>query len=474
MTDNQKVALQATLGTLNSYNNNLDTRRGTAIRDLVVEPNAFLYSEINTAISNATQGLVELLTSDDPNYDRIDELLGNINITRKEGAKASGHIYVETDYNVPIQLKKGFSFSLGTLLYEVVSDFSCVPDPIGDVYYYLIPVTATKSGVIYNGYQDVNVVPTTSTLATSTSPKVYSDFTGGLDEESADSLLDRLSNGLTTTAPSYTSLTDIKGLSNVFKSIRSINAIGYGNEIVTRDRYDNPFGASGGCVDIYVKNFIDPITTIEPIGFVTNPDGVEIADVRNSIGEVFSGEEYTVTKLLAPQSQHKIRDEQECLGTIYEQITVHSDVATFMNVYLCPDLLAIQKYVDDVTTGAIGIDALVHSAKMLHVKLNITVTTSNGIDDSIGIAKLKDFINSLGIGDTLYASELTHIINETYPDIAGVVVKDLYANYGDNVVKLDDSSFSLIIPEDITNKVTKDTAVFVVEAKDIFINENYK
>jgi len=475
MADNKQIALQAVLNALSVYNNDADTRIGTAIRDLVVDPSAHLYEQTAEAVAYATKGLTELLQEENPDYDRVDALLGNININRKAGSKASGYVYAELNYNTPVTLKQGFTFNKDDLIYELTSSYTSTPQPINDVYYLIIPVTALETGVAYNGHRDANVVPINNTLRALKPPNVYGDFTGGTDSETPAELLQRLSYGLTTTAPSYTSLTDIRGLVNTFTQIRDINAVGYGSAVVTRDRDTNPFGATGGCIDIYVKNYIDPVTVIEDLGTIQNPDGVEVADVRNTAGDVFSGEQFTEESLLLGQSVHRLSDVSDAKGTVYEQVTATTEEeATHMRVFTCPELSAIQSFVTAPETGALGVDVLVHAAVMLHVSIDLTVTTRNELDTQTGITAIKDYINGLGIGDTLYLSEVTHIINEMYPDIAGVVINTASASYGSTTVEQDTQTFSLQVPADIDNKVTQDTAVFVVEAKDIFINENYR
>jgi len=239
----------------------LDLRRGTAIRDLVLEPIAELSQEVMAsfyALYLFLRG--EYPDKNDEFYQKaIETLAKNFFVYRRKGQKASGlvRVYVATKkfYRVP----KGTKFYITpNLYYEAPEEFTFLPNQLKynaleGAWYFEVPAMAPEIGADYNLPANSKVEPEpfdSHVLYAETA----TDFVGGQDVEPLEQFVERIKKELT--VRNMVSPRSIKVvLPQLVDNILFLQPIGFGDPEMWRDykEFETVKLHIGGHVDVYVK-----------------------------------------------------------------------------------------------------------------------------------------------------------------------------------------------------------------------------
>ena len=284
---------------IKAYNRRLDTRVGTVLRDLLVNPEAAVEGVISGQITEARKSSsLKLLQEAQEAGEEIDQedvnaILSNFNITPSSGTKARGIVKViVSDGTVAYSVSEGDMFTTSDNV-EFTADEQTVACPSGmslsgtykkvDLYsgaagyFFFVSVTASEIGASGNIAQGTSLepdpVPSSFVMA-----EAYKDFDGGSDVQDVGAIIESIPSGLSLRG--FVNKNAVEGmLRGEFDGgnypMVAVSTVGYGNEAQLRDRH-NLFGVGvGGRIDVYVRNFSDfyTVTTTLEGNKVSQDDG---------------------------------------------------------------------------------------------------------------------------------------------------------------------------------------------------------
>ena len=284
---------------IKAYNRRLDTRVGTVLRDLLVNPEAAVEGVISGQITEARRSSsLKLLQEAQEAGEEIDQedvnaILSNFNITPSSGTKASGVVkIVVSDNTVSYSVAEGDVFTTadgneytadeqvvacsdGVDGSETVKTADLYSGAAG--YFFFVHVTASSVGSAGNIVQGT-AVEMANTPSSFVMAEAYKDFDGGSDVQDVGAIISSIPSGLSIRG--FVNKNAVEGmLRGEFDSgnypMVAVSTVGYGNEAQLRDRH-NLFGVGvGGRVDVYVRNFSDfyTVTTTLEGSKVSQDDG---------------------------------------------------------------------------------------------------------------------------------------------------------------------------------------------------------
>lgn len=282
--DDFNAAAETVVSGIRAYNRKLDTRDGTVLRDLLVNPSAAIDGVVRRQIEEARKvSSLKLLkeaqdAGESVDQADVDAILANFNITPHAGTPAQGLIKViVADGTVAYSVAAGTIFSTADGIEfasdeQVVASSSRIDNPgiqkTAELYegtagfFFLVPATAVEPGSSGNITQGNSLTPV-SRIPSFVMSEAYKDFCGGSDTQPLDEVIRSIPTGLSIRG--FVNRTAIEGMLRAEfdagkNPIVAVSAVGYGNDAQRRDRH-NVFGVSvGGRVDVYVRNFTDLYT----------------------------------------------------------------------------------------------------------------------------------------------------------------------------------------------------------------------
>ena len=297
------AAAETVVSGIKAFNGKLDTRDGTVLRDLLVNPEAAIEAVTAGQISEArkSSSLKRLKEAQDAgeaiDQDDVNAILSNFNIKPHSGTSARGLVkVVVADGTVAYSVPEGAVFSTSDkhsflVDSQVVASVAGVSNPgvspTTTLYkgaagwFFLVPVTASDVGSDGNISQGTSLTPE-SRVPSFVMAEAYKDFCGGSDVEPLGDIIKSIPSGLSIRG--FVSKTAVEGmLRGEFDEgehpIVAVSAVGYGNAAQRRDKH-NLFGVGvGGRIDVYVRNFTDVFTKTETLAGIKIEDGRYFIDV---------------------------------------------------------------------------------------------------------------------------------------------------------------------------------------------------
>lgn len=509
---------------------NLDLRRGTVLRDLLVDTDAAIaawFSEQADEQRKASSLSIQARRAkegEEVDPDDVNAILSNFNMKSVEGTKAKGYVRVVVKSGNSHSVLSGLVFKTADgVSFASTEDVTASMNPVeGETrqyksatgWWYLVPVEAVNPGLNGNLPAGTALEPEVM-LADFTSASAYSTFSGGTDFESLDQTVERIKPSLS--VRSLTSATAVEsGLRDAFDDtdnpIIAISVCGFGDAAQHRDKH-NLFGVStGGRADVYVRNFKGlpvakslPFTgrmTGDPVNgsasYVITVDSKTVPGVISAYSVTDADEDalssYKFSTRYTPALDNTWHDFDtssdihELANTIWRgmELTV-SGVPVLqdsdqkerefrVDVVALPAATDLQAVLDDDAMRNIGSDFIVRGPFIVNVSVNAVVRyKSSRLFDSDGAkTAIYDYINGTGFVGRLTRSEITSILRDY-----GAVSVDLHDEnamlYGyvrdanDVVHELSGDALDLSVIRDAKSLLTENTTVFVVESKNIQI-----
>jgi len=425
---------------------NISIRRGTVMKELVAKASALGYAVVSRALEDfkATNSLSAVASSTVPVDDSvIDALLSNWFITRKQGASATGLIKVTMATNRNLFLAAGaefissnnlvFTTETAFLIEEVPTTSTSIQlhlDVASGLYYFLISVTAADEGDEYSIPQGTQLENTTIG-ADLVLAEAFTDFAGGVDTESSTDLLARAQEVIT-----VRDLVTTKAIKAVlpeeFAAMQDIAVVGYGDPEMSRDQGAGLGFGAGGRVDIYVRNFQDPVvkTLVKTLSgsstfeLSVTPDevpfyriesiipvdlpGIELAD---DVDIVFSLQTGTPNDLLG-QARHARFSKYE-KATVTVNSPGYEGMDLYVSVSYPPQVLDVQTFVLGENDRVVAADLLVKGIIPVFVTMELEIVRplfGNPVDLEAIKTALRDHVNTLPAGTPLSLSKLVQIV----------------------------------------------------------------
>ena len=498
---------------------NLDLRIGTALRDLLVTPDAFLHAWFSAQAEEqrdvaSLQTLLERSNNGEQvDLEDINRVLSNFNLAGTLGTAARGTIKITVSSARTCVVSAGDEFeTLDGIVFTADAAVIADENPSGrraklyrggSNYYFLVPVTCTTTGSAGNIVKGT-VLSANKSFAGFMTATAYGDFSGGADVESLSSLVSRipvaLSNrGLLTSTSVEALLRDRYDTSN--NPIIAVSTVGYGNSAQLRDKH-NPFGVGvGGRVDVYVRNFTAPhvVTLTKECKYdpesgdyileisASDAPGLQqiysVADADSSaIASYAYSVEYGGDSVSDTWHDFDVSSgSAELCGTVWRNAKVHvkntgysTSTHLFSADVVClPAISDIQEYVDDSSTRNVGVDYVVRCPAICRVSINASCRYNYGtlFDTDVAKKAIADYINTSGFVGRITRSEIACVLKAqgaTSVDITSdyMLVGSVIDAFGD-VHRLSGDSLDIDNVENPSGLLTKDTCVFSTAVENI-------
>ena len=466
------AASETVISGIKAYNRKLDTRDGTVLRDLLVNPEAAIEAVTSGQIAEVRKSSsLKLMkeaqdSGEEIDQDDVDAILSNFNVKRTSGTPAKGIIkVVVSDGSVAYSVAEGEVFQtvddIGFAAdIQVIAAAEGVSGPAlspnarlysgAAGYFFLVPATAVEYGANGNIAQGTSLTPS-SQVASFVMAEAYKDFGGGSDVEPLSAVIESIPAGLSIRG--FVNKTAAEGmLRDEFDGggnpIVAVSAVGYGNAAQLRDRH-NVFGVGvGGRIDLYVRNFSNFYTVTKTIKGSGANGSYEI-DVPasafpgacwiKSVSDPFTsyGDEDALNSLAfeaertadVSSTWHDFdcsRSPAEAANTIWQGFRIHLENVPQdiegggwslerdfkVTAYCLPQADEIQAYVDRDDIRSVSTDVVVRCPIVCNVSVNANVQydPKNPIDEGVAVDKVRTYINGLGFVGRLTRSEIVQIL----------------------------------------------------------------
>lgn len=446
---------------------NLDLSTGTVLTDLLLRPQAELWSLEELRINFVTQmkSLQSMLDSGETiPVDTINDILSNFSTSVPDETKSSGDIIIKLGNNSDRLFTAGYYFTDPTgKQFITVSDYSFSFQPVNDElpirqsadenYYMIVPVVAAEIGDDYMLKQGTPLVPS-SDIFGMISCNVYADFSGASNAADLTAIIANLPAAIShRSLESRTSISSILTDPNFggFTSIKAISVVGAGDLCQLRDKHNYIGASTFGRVDIYPRTFSSPtIVTLLKTGVKTGADSYEITidaddapgyyavksvtDADAVINPIF---DFDTIVAIGSYNFEDTREADDILDTFHDisadnavietaytkyqkgTLTV-SGVTTSVTeerlfkvqVYCAPYIAEIQNYVDGTAVRNIKSDYIVRSPLMCLIGLRCTLDIPKTLTTTTDEFKylIADHINNLSFVNKLSQSELVGLL----------------------------------------------------------------
>jgi len=530
-------AVQLVISGIKSSDPKLDTRLGTVLRSLLVNPEARLEATASRQIEyvRKASSLKTLQESEeageDVDVEDVNAVLSNFNVTTTAGTYADGVAKViVTDSSQVYALPAGTEFrTIDDMVFTSVSAVAAALPQDGALpsgattilyegaagYFFLVPVVAEQVGAVYNIPQgtslDVNV-----NIYGFVRAEAYKSFNGGSDVADLGETISKIPAELSIRG--FVNKRACEGmLRDEFDGgqypLLACSAVGYGNSAQRRDKH-NAFGVGvGGRIDLYVRNFWDPVTITKVLTGTKDADGtytinvlpedfpgscwvkdVNISDVESTTNSPL---EFTCQRMAygIDETWHDIdvsRDTSEAFNTVWQGLKTvvtevppdgtdsssgedtWSDERQFsVSVYCLPQATELQAYVDGDSIRSVSTDVVVRCPILCSVEVDASVVydVDNPMDVEEAKYKIRKYINGLGFVKSLTRSEIVHILKSCGAVSVDLSKKDmLYGVLHDALGKEHRLSGDALVLDGLADDsamLSHDTAVFVVEPENI-------
>ena len=508
-------AVQTVISGIKASDPKLDTRLGTVLRSLLVNPEARMDATTTKQIeyvrkSTSLKALQEAVAAgEEVDTDDVNAILSNFNIRSSEGTKSEGIVkIVVADGAQSYTVSEGTEFeTVDGLVFRATTTVtakagSSVPLYEGTAgYFFLVPVQADEVGASYNLPKGTSLTVNAS-VYTFVSAEAYKSFDGGSDVADLTETIEKIPSGLAIRG--FVSKSACEGmLRDEFDSgkypILDCSTVGYGNSAQRRDKH-NPFGVGiGGRIDLYVRNFGDLFTITKTVIGTRESEGVyrlhlsaedfpggcwvkSVSDIAN----VASSLEFTCSRTVDRTTWHDIdtKDSSETFNTVWQgfDITAEevpeegepSDIREFsVCVYCLPQSTELQSFVDKENIRSVATDVVVRCPIICNVSVKATIRydPANPVAEEDAKYRIRKYVNSLGFVGRLTRSEIVHILKD-----CGAVSVDLSANdmlkgrlhdaFGRIHLLVGDSLLIDNLADDDA-MLTKDTTIFAIEPENI-------
>lgn len=514
----------------------LDLRRGTVLRDLLIDADAAVGAMFAAQADEQRQSSSLLKLSEraeageEIDQDDVNAILSNFNMESVSGTKAKGYVRVVVSSNTSSHvILAGVKFkTVDDVFFTVTSDTTASNNPGNgevkqyesgpglDTFWYLVPVEADATGANGNLGQGLALEPTTA-LADFVSASAYAAFSGGSDLEALDKTVDRIKSSLAVRALTTESAVEAQlrdRYDNTENPIVAVSVCGYGNAAQRRDKH-NLFGvAVGGRADIYVRNFTElPLADNTSVtGMLTKDHGDGTADFHIEIPHTAVPGAIFVYSVSDPASEalssylfdvsyagsisgnwHDFRitdtDVHELANTVWRDTSIDVREVPVTQEELeagekqfrvilsaLPAAQSIQDHVDDGLVRNVAADYVIRGPMIVNMSVNAVVRYrySMGFDTSKAIAEVCRYVNTTGFVGRMTRSEISSILIGL-----GAVSVDLYDEnemlygyvYDAYGIKheLTGDALDVSLVESPEGMLTKDTAVFVLEPRNVQI-----
>ena len=492
----------------------LNTKRGSMIWELVIEPAAIahVYEQTSLDVVRDQWNLSTVAASPTTaNDDVVDLLLSNFNITRSSGTKAVGQIEVVLTSAHALVITAGTVFTVNSmnftnLLDQVVivaeadrtSDSDRVLTTRGDgTYSFKVDVSASVAGVTGN-------VTFGTSFTVSPQPTFFSqaksaaDFSGGTDPDTNADVIARATQGMTGKILSSPTSAEAQ-LKTLVPSTVAASVVGAQATEMTRDQRSLLGVSNGGRVDVYLRTQSPTqVSLAEKTGTVVSAAAHtysvsltrdDLAGVYELVSIIPKGDAqersltiltqtwgYDISNLTSPPDlESAVEAAFTRFQTLVVTFTDPTDTGTYeVRLRGMPSISAAQTYCSSDEYRDPLADWVVRAPVPALTSVEITVRAPSGVDideDEVADAVVKS-INNHSFVSELSASRIVDAVSEILPTGAyvkmplGMISRIIYPDRTSGYLR---SGNTLVVPSEPLDGVSKNTVVFFASTDDVSV-----
>ena len=466
---------------LNTYAPDIDVRKASVVRQLVIRPLAYLFAQIQRYIKDRVKqsSIMYLLTSDKVQNQTADLVASNYFVQRLQSGYASGVLTAKCSTS-SVTIPRDTLFSVDGISFfcpkAVIASTNPQEDTnavnyvkmfsIDNYYYCNIPIRAVQPGFVQ--------IPSGVLAATNSyiggivqdGLSVTSPITGGSSTQTDAQMMRRCIKKCGAAVGTQNAIWTRLQQSPV--NVISCKAIGSADAGCFRARYNNLAIPRGGVVDVYVKTQNQPsVKTIDiqvatqGTAFQINPAQytdikgfIRIRSIKSSAATLpdYSIQYQTTSDDLSAQGA-RLSGYQK--ATILFKSAISAGTTLKLDIQYIPGIAQVQTYMDNQDIAFLGQSTLVKSAVPVALKIHCSVQSPQAIDKDTLVAMRQS------IAKLVCAYEVgTYKLNMT--DIA----EAFHASYPDAILKLP-YNIQVIMP-------TKNGGLYQFQTDSGFVDITYK
>lgn len=449
----------------------LDTRPGTAVRDVLVRPQVGIVNRLleDIGVLEDDADLSKYKTMDPAVFDMR---ASNWFIKRDTGKKSAGFARVFFSKAEAVEIDEGHKFVYGNakLAFLAVAAMSLTANELTEnagagEWYFDVNLQAIEEGVQYNigPGQFVEFDPVSPSVIR---VECVESFTNGKDVEDNTALYERLRDAIT-----VRNLINERSINTVLKEkddffVKDIYVAGFGSPEMWRDYVSGGLGSfhMGNKTDIYVKM---PVIT-RPVLYTVDGDlkiVFNAADVPVYRVISFNGSTLNLPSL-SFDTDYLLRfskDEKPFIQTALSAGTVVE--VSFETV----DIDTMDNYVRNSEYRVTTADLLVRGLAPVYVSFDLQYRLKNGvapIDEAALLDAVEAHINGLKIGTPPEVSDIDLLARRGFEDIDRIVMP-LTLNgklFDFTNTEVDFSSQDVLkVTEDLPNSLSQNTVIYIAD-----------
>ncbi len=522
---------------IQDLNPDIDLKRGV-LYDLLIYTSAVLATASQENVELTEQSTSLLLLSQNPaiaDEDLVKQTAANFRVTPIEGTPASGNVRITLNKLVGVSVPSGTTFTSTNGIEFVTEEIYTARTTSANViettdrlltsagggnYSFTVPVIASEVGTNGNVRRGIQfeVAPGIPSFV---SASAASAFSGGTDDESISSLIERTPAGISNRSTSNRlSIDSLIRSEPDFEDFIDISVIGYGDDEMTRYHSLIPI-AFGGRVDIYIRPTGLPNTTeltltatlvdkdekiwqvgisrddapgfyeVDRIIQIDDPDGDGyeiISDVRSADVTLDSAEDGTASTLFMPD----IDTGAEATYSRYQTAVIQfNDIDTstvslnngdtrdyLVILKVMPFVAEVQDLLAERDVRLDAGDCLIKAGIPCFMTITITVNTFRGTTEPSAVDvqnAVADYVNSTGFVGSIRAANIISTVQSVIPSSTSVVTSISMTGRvlkpGGTEYTLTSSS-AITILSNPTEFSTTRTAIFILDPDDVTVTIN--
>ena len=410
---------------------NLDLRKGTALRDLLIRPYSYLFDLSKVEIEKLKNVLtLDKSIVDDLTESELEGVLSLYGSTPGISNKASGNVLFEVITKKNYSIPAGLVLGAGEKLYIVkenkfISEDDLVQNDNGK-YEFTVEIEADEAGSLYNLPIGSSLTLVDSVFLVNYEIVAVTDISGGTETKTFKELLSLVqANSLVASPKSRTSILGF--IKNIDPLLIDARVVGLTDEYRLRDRA-NIYGVQNPSnVEVYIKspiiNAVHRITG-EPTAtgynipipeFLINSGFVSIRSIVDVDSEADFGYNFTLASTML-SNKHDLSpgSDYEFDKTIYRVCS--ANIVTGNNaaprdfevqVYKCNKQREIQTAID---MESLTDDIIVRVPYLVSCSLTAKIKISTDFNSSGVKTEVKNYIDNLVLGDFPNTSDIIYIL----------------------------------------------------------------
>jgi len=485
---------------------NVETRKGSAFRTLVISPAAAIYAlmlkeneslRTSLSISNISEELFDETV--------IESFLENFLVTRNEGSKSNGILRldfsIQQDYFIPLStifiVDEEIEFQ--NLVATTVLSADLLQDSEAGTFYTLLDVESVLPTATKISQDTILTLGSDSFINTSlVAIRAYAAFSTGRDKETIEEFKARTAESIT-----VRDLVTDKAIRTVipenFSSVRAIHPVGYGDDEMLRDLVLPHNLHKGGDVDIFVRtDEIPAVISLEKIIIAnlqielvppeTPIHRIERVELKKDLTlfPLIEGTDYTIAYRSMdtteqsfvltdiPNYYSRFSPKEKIIITFTD--TSFNGRSVLITLSKPSSIQAIQDFLELQDNRVICANLLARSFCPVFVSMNISYRsslTSQPVDEDAVKLEVQEYINSLAGLDTVDVSKIVDIVRSSQ-NVEGVLLpvtvsSSIYKT--DGTIDIIETSDKLVISTEPKIGFSQKICQYILNSDDITLTK---